>query len=59
MARVRQAKLQAIVRSALDEARTLGYAPGEIAGVFEEELALWREENGERSMKNESMNNEE
>ncbi len=41
MARMRQEKLQAIVRSALDEARTLGYAPGEIAAVFEEELARW------------------
>lgn len=46
MARVRRGKLQAIVHSALDEARTLGYAPSEIAGVFEEELARWREENG-------------
>jgi len=44
MARRRQGKLQAIVRSAFDEARTLGYGPGEIAGVFEEELARWREE---------------
>lgn len=46
MARMRQGKLQAIVDSALEEARTLGYAPGEIAGVFEEGLARWREENG-------------
>ncbi len=46
MARVRQEKLRAIVRSALAEARTLGYAPDEIALVFEEELARWREENG-------------
>jgi GntR family transcriptional regulator len=47
MARKRQEKLHAIVRSALEEARTLGYGAGEIAGVFEEELARWREENGE------------
>lgn len=47
MARVRQEKLQAIVRSALDEARTLGYAPGEISSVFAEGIALWRESNGE------------
>jgi GntR family transcriptional regulator len=46
MARVRRRKLQAIVHSALDEARKLGYAPGEIAGVFEEGLARWREEDG-------------
>jgi GntR family transcriptional regulator len=46
VARMRRGKLQAIVRSALDEARTLGYAPDEIAGAFEEELARWREENG-------------
>jgi len=44
--RKRQEKLKAIVRSALDEARTLGYAPDEIAEVFEEELARWRKENG-------------
>jgi GntR family transcriptional regulator len=44
--RMRREKLQAIVRGALDEARTLGYAPGEIASVFEEGLARWREENG-------------
>jgi GntR family transcriptional regulator len=47
MARVRQEKLQAIVRSALDEARNLGYAPGEISSVFAEGIALWRESNGE------------
>ena len=46
MSRMRQEKLQAIVRSALEEACTLGYAPGEIAEVFEEELARRREENG-------------
>ncbi len=46
MARARQGKLQAIVRSALDEARTLGYGPGEIAKVFEKELARWQEEKG-------------
>lgn len=47
MARVRREKLQAIVRAALDEARLLGYTPGEIATVFEQELAHWREKNGE------------
>ena len=38
--------VEAIVRSALDEARALGYAPGEIAEVFQEELTHWQEENG-------------
>jgi GntR family transcriptional regulator len=46
MNRMRRGKLQAIVRSALDEARTLGYTPDEVTGVFEEESARWREENG-------------
>jgi GntR family transcriptional regulator len=46
VARMRRGKLRAIVRSALEEARTLGYAPDEIAEVFEEGLARWREENG-------------
>jgi GntR family transcriptional regulator len=48
MALVRQEQLQAIVRSALDEAHTLGYTSGEIATVFEDELAHWREKNGEK-----------
>ena len=39
MAHIRQGKRQAIVRSALDEARTLGYAHDEIAEAFEDELA--------------------
>ncbi len=43
---MRQEKLEAIVRSALDEARMLGYAPDEIAAVFEVELANCREESG-------------
>ncbi len=47
MARVRHAKLRAIVRSALDEAHMLGYRPGEIATVFEDALARWRDKNGE------------
>jgi GntR family transcriptional regulator len=47
MARMRQEKLHAIVRSALDEAHLLGYTPGEIAMIFEQELAHWREKNGE------------
>ena len=46
MAHMRQGKLQAIVHLALDEARTLGYTPSEIAETFEEELAHWRAENG-------------
>jgi GntR family transcriptional regulator len=46
MARKRRRKLHAVVRSALDEAHMLGYEPGEIAEVFEEELADWRERNG-------------
>jgi GntR family transcriptional regulator len=44
MARMRQEKLRAIVCAALEEARTLGYAPDEVAGVFARELARWREE---------------
>jgi len=48
MARLRQEKLEAIVRTALDEARTLGYTPDEIAAVFEEGLAHWLRENGRK-----------
>jgi GntR family transcriptional regulator len=43
MTRTRRRKLHSIVRSSLDEARMLGYQPGEIARVFQEELAHWRE----------------
>ena len=39
IAQQRQEKLQAIVRSALDEARALGYEPGEVVVVFSEELS--------------------
>jgi len=46
MAQVRREKLDAIVRSALDEAHTLGYTPAEITAAFEEELARWRDKNG-------------
>ena len=47
IAQQRQEKLGAIVRSALDEARALGYEPGEIAVVFSEELAhLGKTDNG-------------
>ncbi|MGD9101001.1 MAG: GntR family transcriptional regulator [Anaerolineae bacterium] len=49
LARVRQEKLKTIVRSALDEAHVLGYAPDEIATIFEEELAHWQEKNGEQT----------
>lgn len=48
MARLRQEKLEAIVRAALDEARALGYAPHEVAAVFEERLAHWLRENGRK-----------
>jgi GntR family transcriptional regulator len=47
MARARSEKLHAIVRLALDESRRLGYAPGEIATAFEQELVQWQEESGE------------
>lgn len=47
MARLRQEKLEAIVRAALDEARRLGYTPDEIAAVFEEGIARWLCENGQ------------
>lgn len=43
MARKRQRKLHAVVRSALDEARLLGYEADEIAEAFGEEMANWRE----------------
>ena len=47
IAQQRQEKLQAIARSALDEARALGYEPGEIAVVFSEELShLGETDNG-------------
>ncbi len=46
MARARQEKLEAIVHAALEEARTLGYTPDEIAAVFEAGLAHWLRENG-------------
>jgi len=45
MERKRHKKLHAVVRSALDEARLLGYEPREIAEAFDEELAAWREAN--------------
>ncbi len=44
--RKREEKLRAILRSVLDEARVLGYAATEVAAVFQEELARWRDENG-------------
>jgi GntR family transcriptional regulator len=47
MARKREEKLRGIVGSALDEARMLGYNPAEIATLFEEELAYWREKNSD------------
>jgi GntR family transcriptional regulator len=46
MARKRRNKLHAVVRSALDEAIMLGYAPGEIVEALGEELADWQERNG-------------
>jgi GntR family transcriptional regulator len=46
LAQMRQEKLRAIVDAALDEARTLGYEPAEIAATFQEELGRWRERNG-------------
>jgi GntR family transcriptional regulator len=46
MAKMRDEKLEAIVRSALEEARSLGYSPDEIAATFEGGLRRWREENG-------------
>jgi GntR family transcriptional regulator len=42
LVRMRQEKLQAIVSSALEEARALGYEANEIAAVFGEELTHWR-----------------
>jgi GntR family transcriptional regulator len=47
MEKQRQEKLQAIVRTALDEARALGYVVDEIATVITEELTRWRESDGE------------
>ena len=45
VAQKRREKLRSVVSSVLDEARTLGYAPEEVARVFEEELVHWREGN--------------
>lgn len=47
MVRMREEKLQAILCSALDEARMLGYTPGEVAAVLVKRLKRWREENRE------------
>jgi len=44
MARNRRAQLHAVVRSAIDEARMLGYEPREIAKAFAEELVAWGKE---------------
>lgn len=41
LVRMRQEKLQAIVRLALDEARTLGYASEEVSAAFEDQLTNW------------------
>ena len=41
MERKRRKKLHAVVRSALDEARMLGYKPQEIAQAFADELEDW------------------
>jgi GntR family transcriptional regulator len=43
MARKRHRKLNGVVRSALDEARRLGYEPQEISDAFAQELQAWRE----------------
>jgi GntR family transcriptional regulator len=48
MARLHQEKLEAIVRTALDEARMLGYTPDEVAAVFEKRLAHWLRESGRK-----------
>ncbi|MCX7682817.1 MAG: GntR family transcriptional regulator [Anaerolineae bacterium] len=47
MAHLRRKKLEAIVQTALDEARRLGYTLDEIAAVFEEGMARWLHENGQ------------
>ncbi len=41
MARLRETKLQAILRAALDEARRLGYAPAEVSDAFRHEFDRW------------------
>lgn len=41
LTRMRQEKLQAIVRSALDKARTLGYRSEEVSAAFEDQLTNW------------------
>ena len=41
LVRMRQEKLQAIVRSALDKARMLGYASEEVSAAFEDQLTNW------------------
>ncbi|MFO8035605.1 MAG: GntR family transcriptional regulator [Anaerolineales bacterium] len=47
MERKRQRKLQAIVRSALEESHHLGYQPSEIKETFQQEIGKWSEMNGE------------
>lgn len=46
MIRLREEKLRAVLRAALDEARHLGYTPDEVAAAFHRELAAWLQENG-------------
>jgi GntR family transcriptional regulator len=43
LARMRREKLRAIVDAALEEARTLGYSPAEVAAMVDQELARWRD----------------
>ncbi|MGD1995769.1 MAG: GntR family transcriptional regulator [Anaerolineae bacterium] len=41
MARMREENLRDILRASLDEARHLGYTPGEVAAAFQREMAVW------------------
>jgi len=46
IAKKRQKLLQSIIKSAFEEAHSLGYAAEEIEKTFEEELRKWLKENG-------------
>ncbi len=48
MARLRQEKLQTILRGALEESQRLGYSPDEVAAAFHRELAQWLQRNGQQ-----------
>ncbi|MBN1485133.1 MAG: GntR family transcriptional regulator [Chloroflexia bacterium] len=48
MIEMREEKLQSIIKSALEEARRLGYSAAEVAETFQGELAGWLQQNGQK-----------